>query len=101
MLNLSFWDSGAARVTSFSEKVSQAYGQVSLIRFMSRTQVDLLGVMVWWNIQLNAVSLVNLVMVGFPHWRTGSCCGKQQHLLPSAMSALCTGQGISFDVAVA
>ena len=26
-------------------------------------QVDLLGVMVWWNIQLNAVSLVNLVMV--------------------------------------
>ena len=26
-------------------------------------QADLLGVMVWWNVQLNAVSLVNLVMV--------------------------------------
>ena len=29
-------------------------------------QADLLGVMVWWNIQLNAVSLVNLVMVRVP-----------------------------------
>ena len=29
-------------------------------------QADLLGVMVWWNIQLNAVSLVNLVMVRIP-----------------------------------
>lgn len=37
---------------------------------LSHTQVDLLGVMVWWNIQLNAVSLVNLVMVGFQYWCT-------------------------------
>ena len=50
-------------------------------RSFSHTQVDLLGVMVWWNIQLNAVSLVNLVMVGFPYWYTASHCGKQQLLL--------------------
>lgn len=30
-------------------------------------QADLLGVMVWWHVQLNAVSLVNLVMVRRPH----------------------------------
>ena len=31
-------------------------------------QADLLGAMVWWHVQLNAVSLVNLVMVRIPHY---------------------------------
>ena len=37
-----------------------------LRRVSVSVQADLLGVMVWWNVQLNAVSLVNLVMVRIP-----------------------------------
>ncbi len=40
-------------------------------------QADLLGVMVWWNVQLNAVSLVNLVMVRSLLVLPFSCMGRQ------------------------
>ena len=42
-------------------------------------QVDLQGVMVWWNVQLNAISLVNLVMVRYPPSAPGLAL--QDHLI--------------------
>ena len=39
------------------------YSAVVVLITISMIVVDLIGVMYWWNISLNAVSLVNLVMV--------------------------------------
>ncbi len=47
--------------------VGNPYQMVAMLRCVCVfAQADLLGVMVWWNVQLNAVSLVNLVMVRIP-----------------------------------